>query len=215
MQMKQTVVGAVAVVSALLLAAPAGAAVVFEYVAGEASVEAAPGGTVAVDLFLRETVTDGDASVLADDGGLFGFGLLVEREAGSAAALASASVDPAFDFPGDAEVEVGRVRLGGGVFLNDPAAGDVDGGVTLVRLGQVMITAGGEVGETRFGVGPTGDGGLTVTDAGTDLDAGGTSVGGIAFEAAIGTSFVVSVVPEPAAALLLAPIALLLRRRGS
>jgi hypothetical protein len=78
---------AAAALGVIALAGQANAAVSYSYVTDQANYNVAPGTTQTIRLYLRETLGNGDASVITGDGGLGGFGVQVNRAAAGSAKI--------------------------------------------------------------------------------------------------------------------------------
>lgn len=226
MKNQQLKFAALSAVAALGFAAcgSANAAVVYSYVTDQNSYNAS-GPTVTVNLYLKETLTDGSTSFLATDNGLSAFAVLVKQSANglppSASFISSVATDatdfPLFNGPSTSFKSAAgdRAQLGGSI---DVAAtmgvepGNVGGTVAgntvaspsianEIFLGHIVVTVG--QGVTTFTVGALDpvNGTNTVTkanvfDLDTGLDGDGNPVTSYTGVGTTTTSFTVS--PEPA-----------------
>src|SRR5262245_42391418 len=65
---------ATAVFAFVVMAAPAQAAITYQYVAGQTVYTGSPGQALSVPIFLRETVTSPSSSLIVSETGIFGAG---------------------------------------------------------------------------------------------------------------------------------------------
>lgn len=200
---------------------------IFDYTAGEttasapsaplppntAAIDAAPGATVTVELYIEESLAVGDTSLIASENGLSGAGVSVTQTAstgpGSPAIITAMTTDSGFN----SSLDLTSVNSDGtlGTIDEDTTAngsgpeGDCGAPGALVGyvpLGTATITAGDAAGEvTTFTVDKLNDlGGNTITATNFyDLDM--TDNGGApppAYVGAQATTFTITVTPEPA-----------------
>ncbi len=211
------------------LAGGAQASVMYSYVTNQSLYLATPGETVAVQMLLRETVTDGDPSLLGSEGGLLGAGCSILQDALLATEPASISsilpddsatgwgADGLFDSSFDATSAALLAAIGFDS-TQPPVIIDQGGGVSDVLIGTVYITAGSILGETTgFTIDRRDEfTGNTVTYATSwDLDNYDPNLGGPAYANAAPSAFDIIVVPEPASLTVLAigALGLMARRR--
>jgi hypothetical protein len=195
----------------------ASADITYQYVTDASDYQVIAGQSVVVPLYLQETVTGADTSLLAAEDGLFGAGLTVSRvtEPSSPAFFDALDLNPSFDFgtpvnstsPGTFTPADNSASLNEAVAEPDGVqAVDLGGGISRVFLGSVTIQAGNVLQQaTAFSVGPNGDtGGNTLTFTNFyDLD---ITSGSPAFTGALASpafTFTVTAVPEPASLSLL------------
>jgi len=217
---------AAAAVGVLALAGQANAAVSYSYTTDQSTYNADAGQAVSVKLYLLETLSGGDSSVIVAHQGVAGAGIQVARSAGGLPGDPSKITGVArntTDFPTvDAvppAVSDTNVKWFEGVGASD-ATGKMPGATTnplpnALFLGTVTVTAG-TLGTTTFNLLPfDAGGGNTLTNDGLDLDFNSANP---AYSGASSnpTSFSVTVVPEPAMAGILAMVGAagtLIRRR--
>jgi hypothetical protein len=183
----------------------ASAAVSYNFEVEQPTYNVLPNATVAIPIYLKETLTGGSTSQIDADGGLFGFGITLDQTSGGGQ-ITDLVRNPLFDlragastttFPADpARLWAHQNAVTVGV---DP---DVDGRILLATLTFQAPASG----TTTFSIGdfqtPSDE---TVTYAAAALDGVITA----------GNFSVVAAIPEPSAALLVvaAPLATLARRR--
>lgn len=204
------------------------ASVVYSYVTDQPSYTAAPGGTVTVQIFLKETVTGTDTSIITADGGMFTAGFSVNQSPtnlpANPAGIFSIAGNAAFDGgftkrPGDnANNTYATSRAGDDATSPSDTSGPLPSG-GLIPLGTVTIQAGTS-GTTTFVAGnftyPSKGGGYTLDQSGNDLDTNSTAP---AYTGAANNpeTFTVAVTPEPGSLGLLglAALGLASRRRSA
>ena len=159
---------AAAVVGMLTFAGQAHAARTYQYVtdAGvNGSINLQPNQTQTVKLYLLETLTGGDSSLINTDQGLFSAGVRITRATGTSANLGTIRVN-AVDFTGPTStvgtpVDAGLQEAIGTdpAIVSGPVKGNT-GGVAAnanpngVYLGNVDIVAGAALGQTVFNLRP-------------------------------------------------------------
>jgi len=189
------------------LSAAARGSVTFDFVAGQPSYTVAPGGSTPVQVFLRETLSQGSVSTLAAEDGLFSAVAQAARTGtlpSAPATITGASANPAnFDGQDLSSVNSGGVQA---ITGGSRAFADADGtpiivdsaNVRRVSIGTFTLTAGGVPSQTttfQLADRPDRDDTLTWTN-GTILD-----------PQIAPTTFDVVTTPEPSAALTLAAAA--------
>lgn len=160
----KTLISALIVAALGVVPASASAALSYAFAFEATSVQALPGATVGIDLYLVETVTGADTSLIVADGGLFGAIALVERDdvAGlndpaiisGAYAHGGPDEDPtAWDSPDTPTPTATKVSfiltdLNGSTLVTGEA---VAAQTRRVKLGTIEVTVGDEIGEvTNF-----------------------------------------------------------------
>jgi hypothetical protein len=215
---------ALTLVSVAVFAIRARADITYQYVTDQSAYTAAAGTNVTVSVFLQETVTGTSKSLLASEGGLFGFGVLVTKTSGDAtlptSGFAVNNAAPPNGFNGNqaqnpnppTATQVGAIANVGNSTTG--VTGTVTGNVTKILLGTVTITATStnesdfKVGVNTFAPGNT----ITNTNA-FDLDQTNNGpAGGATYKGATDTGPFVftinaAVVPEPSSMLLCGLIA--------
>jgi hypothetical protein len=183
-------------------------AALYEFSFNQSNFTVSPGGTVDVPVFLRETVSPGEVSLLHDFG-LVGAGVKVTFDvppvpAHPARVLSAADIipNPAFDLIGDRSVTPGSsAQLLEGTFLAPAVKAQGSGPVYDILLGTFRFTAGSEAGEvTHLRAGDfdiTGNFNVVNTLPPTVLDP-------LIREGTATITVVLAVVPEPAALILTA-----------
>ena len=194
--------------------ATASAAVSYSYET-DATMYDASSGTVHVQIFLRETLTDGSLSVIDGDGGLVGAGFQVVQTAGSGINFSTFKASASFDGPSKAAA---LPSVTGNTYLvsafDSPVMTNAAARIPLATI-DFVSTAGS--GNAMFELARkstfTGTNTLTATSF-YDLDNNSDSPAFSGVGNSV-TPFQISV-PEPAALLSLAlPMALLMRRNRS
>jgi hypothetical protein len=154
------------------------AEVTYSYVAEKPVYVGAPGSTIAINIYLKETLTNGSTSFIASDGGLRDFGTLVTEVGGPASpsklsgAFANTSDFPVFsnspfdfvDSNGDTGQIYGSAAFNPGILVKNTGGGTapaLDDGVFLGHFNVVV----GSPGPTTFSLGALDPvyGGSTVT----------------------------------------------------
>jgi hypothetical protein len=192
----------------VVMAAPAQAAITYQYVAGQATYAASPGQAVSVPIYLRETVTGASTSLIFSENGMFGAGFSV-GQIGTPVLYTLAANTAEFSGPSTVNASsltesIAPTATAGVFGATSP------GGIRDVLLGHVNLTAGS--GSTTFNVARYDHlGGNTLTNTSFfDLD---FPQAGASYVAVQGGSFLIAV-PEPAGvAMLLIPLTVLIRRR--
>ncbi|NLF31934.1 MAG: PEP-CTERM sorting domain-containing protein [Planctomycetes bacterium] len=203
MKLNRCVIAIVAAMPVVL----AHAAVVYQFECEPAAVDLAPGQTGQVAVSLVERLTDGSGSLLEARGGLGSFDLALAPggTATDPAQLTGVLLDGRFDSAFNIVLPM-AVIAGCDPLGPAGAAGAADGQTRRVGLAVFSVTAGAVVGETTIVT--VGDydtpepGSFNSTFYWDDLEAAEPLDGAIAPAA-----FAVTVVPEPATALLLAAAA--------
>lgn len=208
-------------VGVVALSSPILADVQYQYVTDASSYTVDVNTSLAAQVFLQETVTDGSNSILVSEDGLFGAGLSVSRSsslptspASITGVLGNSSFDgdqiPNFTSSNATLLEVISVSAANGV---QPV--DMGSGIRRILLGSVTIAAGSAPGETTsFTLAKYNDLNTnTITNSNLyDLDVTQTSTP--AYSGANSSTFAVTTtaIPEPSTALALGLIGLALRR---
>ncbi len=197
------------------LATVAEGAVIFSFATDRSSYTVAPGGKVAVEVFLEEHAEPGDVSLLVGEGGLFSAGLKlvplspIPEQAVTVDSDSDIMPSPAFTGGALPDLAPLTLLLADGIFAEPGPAGQVVGdGIRRVHLATFRFTAGDMPGQSTIiqvadydDYGKSSD---TLTWWGTELDN----------LIAPATFTITTVVPEPGTLLpLLAAVALL--RRGA
>jgi hypothetical protein len=221
---------------ASLLAASARASVTYSYVTDQSQYDGPAGGTITVNVYLKETLTGNSQSILmpSNENGLFGAGFKVSEVSNSLPSPSILTKATANDDSASQQFNGGAFNVvsvtntvatlsesqsfsnTAGVQLgNHPAlAGTVSTPGNQIFLGTVTITEGTSPGVTQFTLGAIGEAGTTVTyNDSDDLDGNSTSPAYTGVGRTL-TTFSVGI-PEPASmGLLGASIAFgLLKRR--
>ncbi len=173
--------------------------VIYSYVTDKTAYTVSAGGTITVEVFLKETLIGGATSLIAADGGLFGAGFSVARASGSAAlgGIAGSVVSNGSNFAGGgfaAKPGASASFMAGADYVGIsatqgamPNAKDSNGITDLIEIGTVTISAA-TAGISNFTLAnfraPASAGGYTQTfNTGYDLDLNGAA-GGFAFTGA-------------------------------
>jgi hypothetical protein len=214
---------ALTLVSVAAFAVSARADITYQYVTDQSAYTAAAGTNVVVSVFLQETVTGTNTSLLASEGGLFGFGALVTRTSGTATLPTNGFVvnnaAPPNGFSGNQSPEpnpptatqVGAIGNVGNSTTG--VTGTVTGNVTKILLGTVNITATATESDFKVGVNTFAPGNTITNTNAFDLDqTNNGTVGGATYKGAADTgAFVFTInaaaVPEPSSMLLCGLIA--------
>lgn len=182
----------------------------YEFTFDQSVYEVQPGETVTVSVYLYETVTSGNTSVLATEGLITG-GVRISYGSSTSptdpATVTDMSAGPSFTNEGDldsATLYTGAEVLAGGSGLANPVAGiqvstfTPDYGTVVagtnnkeyqILLGTVTFTAGNVVGETTT---------IRASDLFTSSDDNTTDYGRVLDSSIWSTTAAIVVVPEPA-----------------
>jgi hypothetical protein len=155
--------------------------VTYRYATDQSHYNIAPGETVTVLLkLIEERGSASDASLLIDEGGIFGFDVKVERQSGSASITDAAANAGLFDLPIGTSYQPAKPWSPAGVAmlefatssLDDPGpTGTQDGLIRELLLGTLTITLPASPSEfSSFLITDSGLGTNTVTNMGTPLD---------------------------------------------
>jgi hypothetical protein len=146
----------VGLVLTLLVAGPARAGVIYQYVSDKPVYSGFPGQVVNVNIFLQETVTGSSTSLLASEGGLFSGGFYVV-ENGNSATITGLNPNPAFAggfLSSNFTATQARLSETESIFALTGVGGTVNGKVTDVLLGTLTVKLGGAPSSTSFLIEP-------------------------------------------------------------
>ena len=136
-----------------MLPSVAQASVSYSYVSDQATYNASVGGTVNVNVYLKETLTGASSSLITSEGGLFNGGFSVARSGTVPASPAALTSIAGFtsSFPGGfASVKPGGSASSMGVADATGSVASVLPTNGLIELGTITITAGGSGTTTNF-----------------------------------------------------------------
>jgi hypothetical protein len=148
----------VCLVLTLLVAGPARAGVIYQYVSDQPVYSGFPGQVVNVNIFLQETVTGTSTSLLASEGGLFSGGFYVV-EHGNSATITGLTPNPAFTsnggfFSPNFTATQARLTETESISALNGVGGTVNGKVTDVLLGTLAVKLGSAPSSTSFLIEP-------------------------------------------------------------
>lgn len=208
--------------ASVLVPSLAQAAVSYSYVASfdggltfTTTVNSTQGSNLTGNIYLKETLTNGSASLIASDGGLLGYGFAVDRVNGASTLTGFANNAALFSGPVFTDPNGSATHRGGtGAIALTAATGPNPDANGLILLGTISIAVGSGSSSFVLGVHDNFFGNTLTNTNVYDLDVSDTGYTGAA-NAPFNFTVNAAAVPEPASVVILAiaGIGVLARRR--